>query len=113
MYVCKFNLQQQKNLEGYVGFANLPNQVYRKSVKRGFEFTLMVVGEYICIHLCLVVYMFQPNKIMSQKGLGLLCHIILYDYATLTAANRKSACGSSNNLCSCCSPQTRAGPYDL
>lgn len=33
------------NLEGYVGFANLPNQVYRKSVKRGFEFTLMVVGE--------------------------------------------------------------------
>uniref|UniRef100_A0A8C7Y4S3 Septin 7b n=1 Tax=Oryzias sinensis TaxID=183150 RepID=A0A8C7Y4S3_9TELE len=38
-------LQQQKNLEGYVGFASLPNQVYRKSVKRGFEFTLMVVGE--------------------------------------------------------------------
>uniref|UniRef100_A0A4W3IUL5 Septin n=1 Tax=Callorhinchus milii TaxID=7868 RepID=A0A4W3IUL5_CALMI len=38
-------LIQQKNLEGYVGFANLPNQVYRKSVKRGFEFTLMVVGE--------------------------------------------------------------------
>ncbi|XP_023569138.1 septin-7 [Octodon degus] len=36
---------QPKNLEGYVGFANLPNQVYRKSVKRGFEFTLMVVGE--------------------------------------------------------------------
>uniref|UniRef100_A0A8C2KFX3 Septin n=1 Tax=Cyprinus carpio TaxID=7962 RepID=A0A8C2KFX3_CYPCA len=38
-------LFQQRNLEGYVGFANLPNQVYRKSVKRGFEFTLMVVGE--------------------------------------------------------------------
>uniref|UniRef100_A0A8C3G736 Septin n=1 Tax=Cyclopterus lumpus TaxID=8103 RepID=A0A8C3G736_CYCLU len=36
---------QPKNLEGYVGFANLPNQIYRKSVKRGFEFTLMVVGE--------------------------------------------------------------------
>ena len=32
-------------IEGYVGFANLPNQVYRKSVKKGFEFTLMVVGE--------------------------------------------------------------------
>uniref|UniRef100_A0A8B9L1H1 Septin-7 n=1 Tax=Astyanax mexicanus TaxID=7994 RepID=A0A8B9L1H1_ASTMX len=40
-------LQQQKNLEGYVGFASLPNQVYRKSVKRGFEFTLMVVGKII------------------------------------------------------------------
>ena len=35
------------NLEGYVGFANLPNQVYRKSVKRGFEFTLMVVGKLL------------------------------------------------------------------
>ncbi|XP_062922644.1 septin-7-like [Mobula hypostoma] len=34
-----------RSLEGYVGFANLPNQVYRKSMKRGFEFTLLVVGE--------------------------------------------------------------------
>ena len=33
-------------MENYVGFANLPNQVFRKSVQRGFEFTLMVVGEY-------------------------------------------------------------------
>ncbi|KAG9333945.1 hypothetical protein JZ751_009348 [Albula glossodonta] len=29
----------------YVGFATLPNQVHRKSVKRGFDFTLMVAGE--------------------------------------------------------------------
>eukprot|EP00116_Pleurobrachia_bachei_P015632 sb/3475894/ len=28
---------------GYVGFADLPNQMHRKSVKKGFEFTLMVV----------------------------------------------------------------------
>lgn len=42
---CSTMVAQPKNLEGYVGFANLPNQVYRKSVKRGFEFTLMVVGE--------------------------------------------------------------------
>ncbi|XP_046618547.1 septin-7-like isoform X4 [Neodiprion virginianus] len=34
-----------KELDGYVGFANLPNQVYRKAVKKGFDFTLMVVGE--------------------------------------------------------------------
>jgi len=33
------------DLPGYVGFANLPNQVHRKSVKKGFEFTLMVVGK--------------------------------------------------------------------
>lgn len=35
-----------KTMANYVGFANLPNQVHRKSVKKGFEFTLMVVGEY-------------------------------------------------------------------
>jgi len=34
-----------KAMASYVGFANLPNQVHRKSVKKGFEFTLMVVGE--------------------------------------------------------------------
>eukprot|EP00794_Sanderia_malayensis_P014072 gene14072-15539_t len=32
-------------MSSYVGFANLPNQVHRKTVKRGFEFALMVVGE--------------------------------------------------------------------
>lgn len=31
---------------GYVGFANLPNQVHRKSVKKGFEFTLMIVSRH-------------------------------------------------------------------
>ncbi|XP_076339214.1 septin-7-like isoform X2 [Tachypleus tridentatus] len=34
-----------KDTQGYVGFANLPDQVYRKAVKRRFDFTLMVVGE--------------------------------------------------------------------
>ncbi|XP_016285809.2 septin-4 isoform X6 [Monodelphis domestica] len=29
----------------YVGFATLPNQVHRKSMKKGFDFTLMVAGE--------------------------------------------------------------------
>ncbi|XP_032901956.1 septin-5-like isoform X2 [Amblyraja radiata] len=29
----------------YVGFATLPNQVHRKSVKKGFDFTLLVAGE--------------------------------------------------------------------
>lgn len=32
-----------KDLE-YVGFANLPNQVYRKATRQGFEFTIMIVG---------------------------------------------------------------------
>lgn len=41
----KANERKVKKLDGYVGFANLPNQVYRKAVKKGFEFTLMVVGK--------------------------------------------------------------------
>lgn len=40
-----FYAPQFPDATGYVGFANLPNQVHRKSVKKGFEFTLMVVGE--------------------------------------------------------------------
>lgn len=33
------------NGEHFVGFSYLPNQIHRKTVKKGFEFTLMVVGE--------------------------------------------------------------------
>ena len=40
--LCQSNDSQNTS---YVGFANLPNQVHRKFVKKGFEFTLMVVGE--------------------------------------------------------------------
>ena len=39
----------RKKLTGYVGFANLPNQVHRKSVRKGFQFTCMVVGTF-CFH---------------------------------------------------------------
>ncbi|KAJ3320647.1 hypothetical protein HDU76_000259, partial [Blyttiomyces sp. JEL0837] len=35
----------KKKLNGLVGFHNLPNQVHRKSIKKGFHFTMMVVGE--------------------------------------------------------------------
>ena len=47
IFLSQFSHLQNKpkDMEGYVGFANLPNQVYRRSVKRGFEFTLMVVGK--------------------------------------------------------------------
>lgn len=45
-----------------MGFANLPNQVYRKSVKRGFEFTLMVVGKSKTLFSSVVS--FSPYDIM-------------------------------------------------
>lgn len=31
----------------YVGFSNFPNQVFRRCIKNGFEFTLMVVGKLL------------------------------------------------------------------
>lgn len=35
----------RRKLTGYVGFANLPNQWHRKSVRKGFSFNVMVVGK--------------------------------------------------------------------
>ncbi|CAI8016184.1 Septin-7 [Geodia barretti] len=37
--------ESEKAAPQFVGYANLPNQVFRKAVKRGFDFTLMVVGQ--------------------------------------------------------------------
>ena len=35
----------KKALNGFVGFANLPKQWHRKSVRRGFTFNIMAIGE--------------------------------------------------------------------
>jgi len=37
----------RRKLTGFVGFANLPNQWHRKSVRKGFNFNVMVVGELL------------------------------------------------------------------
>ena len=48
----------RRKLTGYVGFANLPNQWHRKSVRKGFNFNVMVVGMLETSHfsycLCLL-----------------------------------------------------------
>lgn len=43
------SISQDQDKE-YVGFATLPNQVHRKSVKKGFDFTLMVAGKPCFVH---------------------------------------------------------------
>ena len=50
-----------------VGFATLPEQVHRKAIKRGFDFTLMVVGMYRWSESC---YIFGDSyiKISSQQS---------------------------------------------
>jgi septin 7 len=40
----------RRKLTGYVGFANLPNQWHRKSVRKGFNFNVMVVGAWKQLH---------------------------------------------------------------
>lgn len=56
-----------KKLDGYVGFANLPNQVHRASVKRGFDFTIMVVGESGLGKSTLVNSLFQTS-LYEERG---------------------------------------------
>lgn len=36
----------RRKLTGFVGFSNLPNQWHRKSVRKGFNFNVMVVGKF-------------------------------------------------------------------
>ncbi|XP_072354219.1 septin 5a isoform X1 [Scyliorhinus torazame] len=54
----------------YVGFATLPNQVHRKSVKKGFDFTLMVAGESGLGKSTLVKSLFLTDLYKDRKLLN-------------------------------------------
>lgn len=51
----------------YIGFANLPNQLHRKNVKKGFEFTIMVVGESGLGKSTLINAMFKTDLHKDRK----------------------------------------------
>ncbi|XP_062072145.1 septin-4 isoform X2 [Lepus europaeus] len=56
----------------YVGFATLPNQVHRKSVKKGFDFTLMVAGESglgksTLVNSLFLTDLYQDRKLLSAE----------------------------------------------
>jgi ribosome biogenesis GTPase A len=38
-------IQTNKQNSNYIGFSHLPNQIFRKLVKKGFDFNVMLVGE--------------------------------------------------------------------
>ncbi|CAD1474405.1 unnamed protein product, partial [Heterotrigona itama] len=59
----------------YIGFATLPEQVHRKSVKRGFEFTLMVLGESglgksTLINSLFLGDLYKDRRILDAAGFG-------------------------------------------
>uniref|UniRef100_A0A3Q0ST34 Septin 4a n=1 Tax=Amphilophus citrinellus TaxID=61819 RepID=A0A3Q0ST34_AMPCI len=82
------NTSKQKNTDQdkeYVGFATLPNQVHRKTVKKGFTFTLIVAGESGLGKSTLINSLFLtdlykdrkvPNAEDGEKGIKLRLTII-------------------------------------
>ncbi|XP_062261647.1 septin 4a isoform X2 [Platichthys flesus] len=57
----------------YVGFATLPNQVHRKTVKKGFTFTLMVAGESglgksTLINSLFLTDLYKDRKVPNAEG---------------------------------------------
>ncbi|XP_038182717.1 septin-4 isoform X4 [Arvicola amphibius] len=63
-------LKDEEDDKEYVGFATLPNQVHRKSVKKGFDFTLMVAGESGLGKSTLVNSLFLTDLYRDRKLLG-------------------------------------------
>ncbi|CAG08574.1 unnamed protein product [Tetraodon nigroviridis] len=57
----------------YVGFSSLPSQVNRKSVKKGFDFTLMVAGESgmgksTLINSLFLTDLYRDRKLLNAEG---------------------------------------------
>ncbi|XP_044058137.1 septin 4b isoform X3 [Siniperca chuatsi] len=67
-----YNNNEDQDKE-YVGFATLPNQVHRKSVKKGFDFTLMVAGESglgksTLVNSLFLTDLYKDRKLLNAEG---------------------------------------------
>ncbi|XP_070399297.1 septin 4b isoform X4 [Nothobranchius furzeri] len=68
-----FNHDDEDQDKEYVGFATLPNQVHRKSVKKGFDFTLMVAGESglgksTLVNSLFLTDLYKDRKLLNAEG---------------------------------------------
>ncbi|KAL6926941.1 hypothetical protein ACO0SA_004024 [Hanseniaspora valbyensis] len=61
----EFKIIKKKLNQGYVGFANLPKQYHRKSIRQGFEFNLLLVGKNGLGKRTLINTLF--NRDLTQK----------------------------------------------
>jgi septin family protein len=52
-----------------VGFANYPNQLHRQSIKKGFQFNLLVIGIFIHLYIIVANPMFF-NFFKGESGVG-------------------------------------------
>lgn len=50
-----------------MGFATLPNQVHRKSVKKGFDFTLMVAGQCVAANANII------DRVQGTPNVAAIC----------------------------------------
>ncbi len=76
-------------LDGYVGFDTIQEQIRKKSLKRGFEFNLMVVGTFTYCHRSvgsgyLVAVVRLGN---SHTHTLLLCWCVLVEWRRLALGN--------------------------
>jgi hypothetical protein len=70
----------RRKLTGFVGFANLPNQWHRKSVRKGFSFNVMVVGESIIstfVHRAASNLSLQVNPALESRLSSTHCSTLL------------------------------------
>lgn len=61
----------------YIGFASLPDQIHRKTIKKGFEFTLMVAGETglgksTLVNTLFLTDLYQDRVIPPVEGIVIL-----------------------------------------
>lgn len=71
-YTVLYRTFPQDQDKEYVGFATLPNQVHRKTMKKGFSFTLMVAGKskmysFYFIKMKLMMRVFQHSEKEYQQ----------------------------------------------
>jgi hypothetical protein len=65
----------RRKLTGYVGFANLPNQWHRKSVRKGFNFNVMVVGTLSSLFSKSKAFGVRASSFIMRRCISLPCRL--------------------------------------